>query len=424
MHVQTDVLVIGAGISGLVAALAAKTSGCSVSVATNGAGTVAISTGCIDLLGCVGQETVTDPWDAMKKLPEEHPYSLLGREKIQTALAGFTEVLARQKMPYASAEDGKNLFLPTILGTMKPSYLVPEALDARPLTKARTILVCGVEGLRDLSPKLCRDQLKRQAALAQTRITAAMLPSPFPHTHRGITALDLARHVNTDEGLTWLETSLGRFAKAFDVVLLPPILGTSRNAELLTHFKELLSAHVEEMLSIPPGVGGIRLREALSREATQQGVRFLENVNIQKAQCQSGHCVSVETDGIDPLRITAKSFVLATGGILGGGIRTTPFEAVEPLFHLEISPALEKVRNEPDVRKAKDLLTSLGVTVGHDLRPKDAAGACFLDNVFLAGRILGGYDFAREKSGHGVAIATGWTAGTLAADLFGRETKS
>ena len=32
-----------------------------------------------------------------------------------------------------------------------------------------------------------------------------------------------------------------------------------------------------------------------------------------------------------------------------------------------------------------------------------------------AGRSLGGYDYATEKSGHGVAVATGWQAGRMAA---------
>ena len=44
----------------------------------------------------------------------------------------------------------------------------------------------------------------------------------------------------------------------------------------------------------------------------------------------------------------------------------------------------------------------------------DNEGNVLLSNVRFAGRILGGYDFAAEKSGHGVALATGWHAGMLA----------
>ena len=60
------------------------------------------------------------------------------------------------------------------------------------------------------------------------------------------------------------------------------------------------------------------------------------------------------------------------------------------------------------------LFARMGVKVNDALKPVDAEGNVILNNVRFAGRILGGYDFATEKSGHGVALATGWHAGTLA----------
>ena len=56
----------------------------------------------------------------------------------------------------------------------------------------------------------------------------------------------------------------------------------------------------------------------------------------------------------------------------------------------------------------------MGISVDSDMRPvgPDAPQA---RNVFFAGRSIGGYDFSAEKSGHGVAIATGWQAGRAAA---------
>ena len=49
------------------------------------------------------------------------------------------------------------------------------------------------------------------------------------------------------------------------------------------------------------------------------------------------------------------------------------------------------------------------------LRQGDDSAVVRWQNVFFAGRSLGGYDYATEKSGHGVAIATGWQAGLMAA---------
>ena len=56
----------------------------------------------------------------------------------------------------------------------------------------------------------------------------------------------------------------------------------------------------------------------------------------------------------------------------------------------------------------------MGVKVNSDLKPLDADGQVILNNVRFAGRVLGGYDFAAEKCGQGVALATGRYAGLLA----------
>ena len=50
---NSDVLVIGAGMSGLVAALAAARRGRKVTVLSRGVGALAIGSGCVDVLGYV-----------------------------------------------------------------------------------------------------------------------------------------------------------------------------------------------------------------------------------------------------------------------------------------------------------------------------------------------------------------------------------
>ena len=89
--------------------------------------------------------------------------------------------------------------------------------------------------------------------------------------------------------------------------------------------------------------------------------------------------------------------------------------AWESIFSLPIDmPENTEEWSSPDIF-GNSLFARMGVKANEELKPVDAEGNIILNNVRFAGRILGGYDFASEKSGHGVALATGWYAGTQAA---------
>ena len=90
---NSDVLVIGAGMSGLVAALAAARRGRKVTVLSRGVGALAIGSGCVDILGYVnGQAVSGHPLDAIGSLPAAHPYRLLGRDRVAEACSFMEEV--------------------------------------------------------------------------------------------------------------------------------------------------------------------------------------------------------------------------------------------------------------------------------------------------------------------------------------------
>ena len=112
--------------------------------------------------------------------------------------------------------------------------------------------------------------------------------------------------------------------------------------------------------------------------------------------------------------------MLATGGILGGGIELAPGSARESVFKLDIPvPSDVTLWSEPEIF-GNHVFSRLGVRVDGEMRPQDDSGQAWYDNIFFAGRNVGGYDFATEKSGHGVALATGWQAGRMAAATAGK----
>lgn len=424
MSRTTDVIVVGSGLAGLMAALAAARQGREVRVISEGMGCLAIGSGCVDLLGYAPDGAyVDDPWVAMATLPAAHPYSVLGADRVRAALDALVETAARHGLGLHTAKcDGgpRNTRIPTIMGTLRPTYLVPESVDPEALAKARHVLVASVRGFRDCRPALVIDQLRRYADWADKNFTPCIIPAPFEDAHRALNALDLARAAERPGGGDWLADALKGRAAGCDLVLLPPICGCHAAGSLTRDLSAALGCPVVEMPSIPPGVGGLRLRDALLRELASLGVEMVENANVIGAQVAEERCLSLDISSTGRNSTArARAYVCATGGILAGGITLAPGSARERIFGLEL-PLPEDVGawTAPEIF-GSHAVSSLGVRVDGNLRPLDDNGALALENVFFAGRTLGGHDPAVEKSGYGVALATGWHAGLAAAELAG-----
>lgn len=413
MNRKTDIVVVGSGISGMTAALAAAQNGKKVTLLTHGVGSLAISSGSIDVLGYVNGQAVADPFAAIADLPETHPYRLVGEDNVRASL-DWLRGLCRKSGLTLKAEEG-NRQLVTVMGTLKPSYLTPESFCAEDVEDVLRIAVVTVEDMKDVHPGLIIDQLKRYPALAEKEFVEVALPNPIQQAHRNITPLDIARYVETPEGLQWLKNSLAPYAKLYPVLLLPPICGMTHSQQIWNQLCTALNAKLVEMVSIPPGVAGLRLREILKKALNAAGVYLVENTQVVRAEVEEGACralTTIATGGEN--RWEADSFIIATGGLLGGGIGTAPGKAWENIFNLPLDmPENTEEWSSPNIF-GTSLFSSMGVKVNGELKPVDAEGNVTLINVRFAGRILGGYDFAAEKSGHGVALATGWHAGNLA----------
>lgn len=424
MSRTTDVIVVGSGLGGLMAALAAARAGREVRVISEGMGCLAIGTGCVDLLGYAPDgASVEDPWAALAQLAPTHPYSLLGAEKVRAALDALTETTARHGLVLRpAASDGKpcNTRVPTIMGTLKPTYLVPDTFDPDDLARAKRILVASVMGFRDCRPALVIDQLRRYPGWADKEYYPCLIPTPFDDAHRALNALDLARAAERSGGSEWLIGSIKERAEGCDLVLMPPICGRHAASPLARELRETVGCPVVEMLSIPPGVGGLRIRDALLKELAALGVEMVENANVIGAGMAEGQCHSLDISSTGRnYAVKARSFVVATGGILGGGIQLEAGRARERIFGLDLPmPQDVGAWTEPEIF-GTHVVSGLGVSVDDKLHPLDANGALALENVFFAGRTLAGHDPAVEKSGYGVALATGWQAGLAAAELAG-----
>ncbi|MBD5552867.1 MAG: anaerobic glycerol-3-phosphate dehydrogenase subunit B [Desulfovibrio sp.] len=418
MSKSTDVIVVGSGMAGLMAALAASKKGARVKVVSEGMGNLAISPGSIDVLGYdANGNRLATPWDGFAALAPEHPYSLLGREKVEESLKALVEAVAPTGLALdsgASGDTAANRLLPTIMGTFKPVWLADCGATQAQIDGAQKILVMSIRGFRDCRPQLIASQLRRYPGWQKRAIETLVLPAPFDEHGRSLNALDLAHFLDRPYGRDWFMNRVHGLGGKYDLALIPPILGAKPDSPIRNVVRSEFGCPVVELLSVPPGVSGLRLRRAFVDILIAANVELFENARAVSATVNGGKCeaVRLRSSGRETEQ-KADAFVIATGGIIGGGVILGQGSAHEAIFGLEIPvPADVDDWSSPEIF-GSHLVSRLGVKVASDLR--HAA----LRNVYFCGRTLGGYDYAVEKSGHGVACATGWLAGQLAATQGG-----
>jgi glycerol-3-phosphate dehydrogenase subunit B len=422
MMKEYDVIVVGAGLAGLVAAAAAAGEGARVMLAAKGAGALTIGNGTIDLLGC-GQDgaPVADPAAAVAALPASHPYGKLGLPAVREALQWFLALTAAAGYPYAGSP-AENVWLPTAAGTLKPACLVPKTMDPRAAAAAGRLVVLGFAGLKDYRPEMIIRGLARRPGYAGKNFTAVVVDGGFTG-RRDATALDVARWLDSSAGRADCAARLKELLSPGQTVLLPPVLGTTPRYDAWQELQAATGCTLLELAGPPPAVIGFRLRTLLLAWLRNRGVAILEHAAVVAAETGDDRCLALVTGQPDRRRrYQARSYVIATGGFLGGGLDSSPGAARETVFNLPLAvPADQQAWSTPRLMGGvPQPFAAFGVATDNGLRPVDAAGRVILANVFFAGANLAGCDYSHEKAGNGVALVSGWQAG-VAAGRYGRE---
>jgi len=403
-----DVVVIGGGLSGLVAAAAARLQGAEVALLAEGRGMLELSSGSIDLLAATPAEaSVQHPWDSLAELPAAHPYGLLGVDAVRTALDAFQTTTAQMGHTYRAEPDGTNQALVTAIGHLRPTYLA--APGAAVVRAGQTIWLAGIKGMREFHPGVAAAGL--QAALPGSQVIWNLvdLPQASAHLH----PVQLARLLEEPAYRDALAHSLAAArpqGRTPDVLLLPAVLGLDAAAAVRTSISTAVGMAVGEVSLLSPSIPGLRLATLWTRHIQRLGVTMCLGAKVTGARCEANRVVAVTGQtAAGPTEYRAGAFVLAAGGLLGQGLVPHGRTVVEPIFGLPVDftgepGAAEGALLAPGGHK----FVRTGIPTDAGLRPDGWR------NIHICGRMLSGYDPYAEGCGGGVAVASGWRAGSLA----------
>jgi glycerol-3-phosphate dehydrogenase subunit B len=410
--ISEDVLVVGGGIAGASAALSAAETGASVRLVTYKKSTMRFASGLVDILGYTPDSDgpVADPYEALADLPDDHPYSIVGADAVREAFAMFDEVAGDL---YLGGHTDTNALLPTHGGTVKPTARYPKTARHGLASDEREMLLVGFESLTDFNAPLAADHMKA----AGVPFDVSGVTVEFPERFRADAKVTrFAKALDNDE-----KTVRRRLAKTVEPHLdgaervgFPALLGDVNNEAVRESLSEMLGVDVFEVPMGPPSLAGLRLEDALFDALDEAGVRISAgNPAVGYETDESGERITtvlVDQKGRET-PYHADQVVLATGGLVGKGIDSSREKVEEPIFGCHI-PHSEDRYDWFDLDAFGDHpFAKFGVVPDDELRPTDADGDVEFANLRAAGGIVGGADFAAEKSGSGISLATGLVAG-------------
>jgi glycerol-3-phosphate dehydrogenase subunit B len=391
-----QVVVAGIGLAGLGAAVRLAEEGERVLVLAKGVGATHLGPCTIDVLGYADGKRVEKPGEAIGRMGDGHPYALVGRDGVAAAIDWF-----KAGLPYVGGLE-ENMLLPTAVGALKPSAVVPESMAAGDLRgDGGEVCVVGFRGLKDFHAPLLADNLGR-AGIEARAFELDLVPEP----RADVNSLGFARGFDDPAFRADVAAQLTGRLGAEERVAFPAVLGIAEAR--WTELGERLARPVFEVPTLPPSVPGMRVFAALRERLRRAGGRVILNATVTGAEREGGRVTAVRANvGLREVTHPADWVVLATGGFASGGIELdSRWRARETAFDLPVSGVPEDERFRPGYFEEQPMARA-GVAVGRDLRPEG------WDNVLVAGATLAGAEPWREKSGDGISLSTGHRAAEL-----------
>ncbi|HVP67485.1 MAG TPA: FAD-binding protein [Anaeromyxobacteraceae bacterium] len=427
--ITCDVLVVGGGMAGATAALAARDAGARVALARRAPGSTGLSGGAVSVAHDPaalpdapfgGRAGVVESARRIAATHPGHPYHVLrgSLDRLWTAVEFATGQLSSILAP----PSGRNRWLLTPFGKVHPAATCQRSMVAGDLAEAKGVLaVVAPRGHLWWDAGLVASGAIRARPLGapETRVVALDL---FLWEDAALARpVDLARLLEAPGAAEEVGRMLAqRLPRGATVALFPPILGLSPGARVPERVEGAAGVQVAEFLSDLPSVPGLRLQRAVDERLAASGVTVLAG----EVHGAAGPGAPARVGGRE---VVAESWVLASGRFVGGGIARRgellepalglPVLASEGAFaeagaHLAARPAASLTVR--DSRSPQPLL-SAGLKVDAELHPLDADGRVASPRLFAAGAVVGGHDQASDGTGMGVAMLTGWLAGRSAA---------
>ncbi len=406
-----DTVIIGGGLSGLVCGIKLQKAGKKCAIISAGQSAMHFSSGTFDLLGRMPDGSpVENPLEAIRKLDADHPYSVIGAEKVAFYAAEAPTFFGNCGIKVnGSAETNSWRITPT--GERKPAWLTLgdfTSLSSENGKIGNKALIVNILGYLDFNTKFLADSFEKQGTVCRISSVKLEEMERLRKNPSEMRATNIARVM--DRGGVWEKAAaqIKAMIKDEDVVILPAVFGL-KDAETVDKMRESIGVKTVFVATMPPSVPGIRSQMSLKAEFEKAGGRFFLGDTVLEADFNDdGTVKSIATSNFGDIRVYADNFVLASGSFFSKGLIATPEKVYEPVFGIDLTFA-EKRENWFDRNFwNKQNYISFGAKVSQNLNAHVKGTA--ISNLYAIGSLIGGCNALYEGCGGGVAIISALAA--------------
>jgi glycerol-3-phosphate dehydrogenase subunit B len=211
---------------------------------------------------------------------------------------------------------------------------------------------------------------------------------------------NIARVFDKKNNVLELTQILKKGSEDCDAIIFPACIGLSDDT--IEAIKKEVSKPFVLIPTLPPSIIGIRTQQHLHNFFIKSGGVYMLGDSVKRAEIDKNLVKKVYSYNHGDIPFTGKNVVLATGSYFSQGLIATQDSIYEPIFGLDTSFADNRQEwYNPDMFE-KQGYQYFGVKTNNTFNGlKNSAP---IDNLYVAGAILEGFNGIKEGCGAGVSI--------------------
>ena len=394
-----DTIIIGGGLSGLVAGIDLSRKGQKCLIVSSGQSALHFFSGSFELCSLAD-----NPYEGIATLGEEHPYSKIGAENIADLSAKVKPLFKEVGITLKGVKDANHWRI-TPMGVLKRAWLTMDEYGTVPADGVmpwKKVAVLNIDGFLDFHTSYIAAGLESKGV--ECSVHAISMPE-LERLRKNPTEM---RSTNISKVLTGdmigtLAARINEKIDGADAVLMPAVVGLTGCSEVV-RLRELVDRPLHFLATLPPSVPGIRMQLMLKRYFQKQGGVYMLGDSVVSGKFEDGRLKSIQTLNHGETEFEADNFILASGSFFSKGLVASQNEVTEPVFGLDVDASADRGQWYDRNMFNNQPYMSFGVATDSTFRT--SRNGSQVENLYAVGAILSGFNPVKEGSGAGVSILT------------------